>query len=195
MRYLSQCPNCDTVYQLSIAEMNISNGMVKCSVCTHVFDAFTTFIIDPEHEEEPVTNYLTEVLLPQLKITSSVQVHESESEEIIHNKLLVDRVESLLRQNVEGSRLDLYTYLNYLDILNPVHHTIKSEIQAQPYNVHLTDHDQIHTLKIDQKTIQQRKKYFFYRLDDYSQIRHMWLWRCISCLIVITIIVQIFIYK
>lgn len=119
MRYLSQCPSCATVYQLSLMELNITQGMVRCAHCHHIFDAYSCFIEDPEYHPPSISSYITEMLIAhqhntgdQLKYTNTNQ-HS--------NNPFIRHVNQLMSQSVDGSQLNLYTYLNYLDTLSPIH--------------------------------------------------------------------------
>ncbi len=117
MRYLSQCPNCQTVYQLSLMDLSISQGMVKCAHCKYNFDAFRQFIIDPDYNP-PLTNYLTNAIA---KNNNSIALPEHPNEKASQNLESIQYVNNLMLQNIRDSHLDLYAYLNYLEILSPTH--------------------------------------------------------------------------
>lgn len=127
MRYLSQCPNCQVTYQLSLMEMNISRGMVRCACCQHAFDAYSCFIHDPDYQPPPVTNYLTEVLFTQQE---SSQQHLWQNSSPLHSSEQSQYVQQFMEQGVQDSRLDLYTYLNYIDTLSPIHSEQENNIVA-----------------------------------------------------------------
>ena len=117
MRYFTQCPACETVYQLNLMELNITQGMVRCAHCQHAFDAYSYFIADPNYLPPPCTNPVLEFLSHR---ASKPLPNIPKPEHDLNNPHL-QHVHHLMVQNVEGSRLNLYTYLNYLDTLNPVH--------------------------------------------------------------------------
>ncbi|MCH4246267.1 MAG: zinc-ribbon domain-containing protein [Acinetobacter populi] len=125
MRYLSQCPSCQTVYQLSLMELNITQGMVRCAHCHHIFDAYSCFIEDPEYSPPSISSYITEMLIAHQHNTAGDQLKYTALNQRSDNPF-IRHVNQLMSQSVDGSQLNLYTYLNYLDTLSPIH-SIKEE--------------------------------------------------------------------
>ncbi|GAA5014836.1 hypothetical protein GCM10023206_25360 [Acinetobacter puyangensis] len=122
MRYLSQCPSCQTVYQLSLMELNITQGLVRCAHCRHIFDAYSCFIKDPDYRPPSITHYINDMLIAHQQNAVGARLKYSAIHSDTENSL-IQHVNQLMSQGVDGSQLNLYTYLNYLDTLSPIHST------------------------------------------------------------------------
>ena len=150
MRYLSKCPRCQTIYHLSLMQMNISQGQVRCAHCETRFDAYRSFIYDPEHVEAPAQNYITEIILPDQHTSKTLPaslVTDSEQSHYVHG---------VMEQSIEGSRLNLYTYLNYLDLVSPVHAGLKNDLSH--YALKSKKETALPNLSKKYKTPKRRKK-------------------------------------
>lgn len=121
MRYLSECPHCHTVYHLDLMQMNIAQGNVRCARCQQRFDAYRCFIYDPYYHEGQSQNYLTEIILPHSSTAEERIIEHAQQDHTVHSHYVHD----VMQQRIEGSRLNLYTYLNYLDLVSPIHSNAK----------------------------------------------------------------------
>ena len=121
MRYLSECPHCHTVYHLDLMQMNIAQGNVRCVSCEQRFDAYRCFVHDPHYIENQTQNYLTEIILPHATTVKEREVEHAMQNNSLHSFYVHD----VMQQRIDGSRLNLYTYLNYLDLVSPIHSTSK----------------------------------------------------------------------
>ncbi len=127
MRYLSQCPHCQTTYQLSLEQLSIAQGRVRCVRCQQIFDAYLQFIAKPE-PIIPLTNvdYPTLTLLNHQSFSQKNCTHQHQKQNIDNPH--IHYVNQCLAQEVDGSRLNLYTYLNCLDTLHPLHNKVDADI-------------------------------------------------------------------
>lgn len=176
MRYLSKCPRCQTVYHLSLMQLNISQGQVRCVQCETRFDAYRSFIYDPEHVEAPAQNYITEVILPDqhASITlPAVLITDSEQSHYVHH---------IMEQSIEGSRLNLYTYLNYLDLVSPVHAELKND-------------PSLYTAKINHQITPASKKYKTPKRRRKTKLMYYMIWICINAALIALLIFQLFFLK
>ncbi|KAA8735499.1 hypothetical protein F4V57_01490 [Acinetobacter qingfengensis] len=129
MRYLSQCPSCQTIYRLSLSQINISDGRVKCAQCQHIFNALSNFILDPrqsistEMDERVIS--VPEATTPSTSETCTKKIHNRHQQ----------YVSEFMHYRVEGSKLNLQTYLNNLNRINPTpDESRKENILQTPYN-------------------------------------------------------------
>ena len=179
MRYLSKCPRCQTVYHLSLMQMNISQGQVRCVRCETRFDAYRSFIYDPEHVDAPPQNYITEVILPdQHHNTSTLKpalVTDSAQSHYVHQ---------MMEQSIEGSRLNLYTYLNYLDLVSPVHANAKNDLSN--YSIKSAKQSTFPLLSKKRKTAKKPKK---------NKLRYYLIWGMVNLALVGLLIFQFFYLK
>ncbi len=85
MVLVTRCPGCDSIFRLTIAELQVHDGKVQCGQCTQLFDAFTMLITVPESliAKSPVEAKATQAdkskLPPQNELitpTSSIQDQE-----------------------------------------------------------------------------------------------------------------------
>jgi predicted Zn finger-like uncharacterized protein len=119
LRYLSQCPECRTVYQLSLSQINISDGRVRCAQCSCVFNALSHFILDPQ---QPAPHQPEHASTLQYCQTTPLA---TPTKQIVY-------VDAHLHNLVEGSKLNLYTYLNNLNRINPFPQETVLEILSKP---------------------------------------------------------------
>ena len=74
--YATQCPECETRFQVTLEQMNKAQGLVRCGTCLHVFAADQYLETSSETEPNPVleqkpdkeSSYIPEVPL-QLQLT------------------------------------------------------------------------------------------------------------------------------
>lgn len=121
MRYLSECPHCHTIYHLNLMQMNIAQGNVRCVRCQQRFDAYRCFIRDPNYTENYSHNYLTEIILSSTRTVEERTIEHAQQDNSEQSHYVYD----VMQQRIDDSRLNLYTYLNYIDLVNPIHSTSK----------------------------------------------------------------------
>lgn len=118
MRYYSQCPNCQSTYELTLMQLNIAQGKVRCAECHATFDAFAHFTLDPDYlPNTNAQNFIHYSLQHDTKdiLTDPFDLTAHASK----NASIIDHVMDMMNSSVEGSRLNLYTYLNHLDTMSP----------------------------------------------------------------------------
>jgi predicted Zn finger-like uncharacterized protein len=119
LRYLSQCPECRTVYQLSLSQINISDGRVRCAQCSYVFNALSHFILDPQQPNPQHPEHVS-----TLRYCQTLPL-ATPTKQIVY-------VDTHLHNQVEGSKLNLYSYLNNLNRINPFPQEPVPEILSKP---------------------------------------------------------------
>ncbi|MFB2539293.1 MULTISPECIES: MJ0042-type zinc finger domain-containing protein [unclassified Acinetobacter] len=120
MKYLIQCPKCNTIYQVSLLELSISASKVRCVECEHIFVGYENFIEDPEQQEQLGMNSVADVLFHHQNIRNKVLTPKKSPISPAHHRY-AEYVEGLLKQDIIGSKLDLFAYLNYMGMINPMH--------------------------------------------------------------------------
>ncbi|MBU3848079.1 MAG: DUF3426 domain-containing protein [Candidatus Acinetobacter avistercoris] len=103
----TRCPNCSTIYRVSVTQLTVAQGMVCCPKCFAEFNALL-YLYQPQALEEK--KYPTEPLFfdePILKIKAEEQ----------HIFEIFDR-------KIENSNINLRTYLNNINTYNndPITH-------------------------------------------------------------------------
>lgn len=103
----TRCPNCSTIYRVSVTQLTVAQGMVCCPKCFAEFNALL-YLYQPQVLEEE--KYPTEPLFfdePILKIKAEEQ----------HIFEIFDR-------KIENSNINLRTYLNNINTYNndPITH-------------------------------------------------------------------------
>lgn len=111
MRYLSQCPECQVVYQLSLSQINISDGRVRCAQCQTVFNALSHFVADPLRSQQPPPQTIQRLHTTSFANSAVAPLQQS---------AYYQYVTEYMHKHVDGSKLDLYTYLNHLNRINPL---------------------------------------------------------------------------
>lgn len=159
--------------------MNISQGMVRCARCQHVFDAYSCFVFDPEYRKPPLSNFFTDVITPATTVDTE-HFSPSQDNTNIDNIQQVQYVNQLMSESIEGSRLNLYTYLNHLDTLNPIH-SQKQQDENNPSSPISTTQS---TLSHQHSRSQKKKNILYYSI-----------WGIINLLLVILFIYQIFFFN
>jgi len=94
----TQCPNCQTIFRVTSAHLDIAQGLVRCSQCQHIFDAKKHFI-----EHKPPTK--------QLEIdeeANEVEILGFEVEAEDFNDSKDSEVPELLKENKRGSWKSLF---------------------------------------------------------------------------------------
>ena len=50
---LTQCPNCQTIYQISAGELGAAKGFVECGECAKQFNALDRIADEPQFDGSP----------------------------------------------------------------------------------------------------------------------------------------------
>nr|WP_298892276.1 MJ0042-type zinc finger domain-containing protein [uncultured Acinetobacter sp.] len=178
MRYYSQCPNCQSTYELTLMQLNIAQGKVRCAECHATFDAFAHFILDPDYL--PNTNPQNFIHYSLQHDTKDIQTNPFDlTAHASKNASIIDHVMDIMNSSVEGSRLNLYTYLNHLDTMSP------NQIGVSKFTTTLTP-------KIDAQTSQVRYARKT-RITDTERSYYV-TWGVINFLLVLLLIFQIFFF-
>lgn len=111
----TRCPECSTLYAVSITQLSIAQGRVCCAKCHYEFNALL-------HLAHPTSVDYS---------TSSENAHVSHQPQSEQKPYILE----IFNRKIEHSNIDLYTYLNTLNHFNP--NTI-----SPPKNLNLAE--QIH---------------------------------------------------
>lgn len=94
----TQCPECLSIYKVSVAQLTVAQGMVCCPKCSCEFNALLYLKRPPEHQ-----------LLEQSNTQKNNTRHTSQEIITTPSDLL-----NIFNEKVEHSNIDLETYLNNL---------------------------------------------------------------------------------
>lgn len=98
----TRCPNCDSIYKVTVTQLTVAQGMVCCPKCSHQFNALL-------HLEN---------LVPEVTITTGTTIvedpHTSFQNTIPSETNLLD----IFNRKAEHSNINLRTYLNNLNYFN-----------------------------------------------------------------------------
>lgn len=100
----TRCPHCKTVYKVSVMQLTISQGMVCCPKCSTEFNALLHLITPPKKTEDPV-----EVSSQRSAYSQHLNFEQYASE---------NHVLDIFERKIEGSNINLRTYLNNLNTFN-----------------------------------------------------------------------------
>lgn len=53
MDLTTRCPNCGTVFQASLSDLQLRKGYIRCVQCAHIFDGYAEVVQDPSQPEPP----------------------------------------------------------------------------------------------------------------------------------------------
>ena len=100
----TKCPECQTIYKVSVAQLTVAQGMVCCPKCASNFNALSHLIL-PHKQELSARANLTH--LP----TSQNQNFSYTTSNFVQEQHILD----IFQRKVEHSNIDLKTYLNNLN--------------------------------------------------------------------------------
>ncbi len=100
----TRCPNCSTIYKVTVTQLTVAQGMVCCPKCTAEFNALL-------HLVQPKTSSLD---TPQLAETMLQQRNPFSISHNQNEQHLLD----IFDRKIENSNINLRTYLNNLNTLN-----------------------------------------------------------------------------
>lgn len=112
----TRCPNCQTIYKVSVTQLTVAQGMVCCPKCGTNFNALLNLQVNPQNYDSSKQTDTSQVTIPingtSQTFTSTSLNHQTET----HILDIFDR-------KVENSNIDLRTYLNNLNYFNnePLH--------------------------------------------------------------------------
>lgn len=98
----TRCPNCSTVYKVSVTQLTVAQGMVCCPKCSTEFNALLNLYEDSIHKKKQVKPPVTIVSEPIIVDNNDTEHH------------LLD----IFERKVESSNINLRTYLNNLSSFN-----------------------------------------------------------------------------
>lgn len=103
----TRCPNCASIYKVSVTQLTVAQGMVCCPKCGHNFNALVHLQTNPPTESVSATENDNVQLDAQLATRRQTETS----------------VLDIFNRKVEHSNIDLRTYLNNLNYFNnePVH--------------------------------------------------------------------------
>lgn len=115
----TRCPNCLTIYRVSVTQLTVAQGMVCCPKCSAEFNALLYLYQSQVIEEE---EYPSEALFfeqPALKIKAKEQ-----------------HVFEIFDRKIEKSNINLRTYLNNINTLNnePIAHYPSLNLALSQYS-------------------------------------------------------------
>lgn len=102
----TQCPECTTIYKVSVAQLTLAQGMVCCPKCTLNFNALLNLveINTPQHVPE----------IAQAALLHHDYEHEI-SDHVLARSYSQQHVLDIFDRKIEHSNIDLHTYLNNLN--------------------------------------------------------------------------------
>jgi predicted Zn finger-like uncharacterized protein len=102
----TRCPNCASIYKVSVTQLTVAQGMVCCPKCSHNFNALVHLQVTSSSESTT-----------DIETNARSEAHYSPVPQTEKNVL------DIFNRKVEHSNIDLRTYLNNLNYFNnePVH--------------------------------------------------------------------------
>ena len=95
----TRCPNCSTIYKVTVTQLTVAQGMVCCPKCHADFNALLNL-----HQPKAV----------QVKIPTPSQAHVRTE----HAAIAAMTFETIFERKIESSNINLRTYLNNLTTFN-----------------------------------------------------------------------------
>ena len=102
----TQCPECTTIYKVSVAQLTIAQGMVCCPKCSHSFNGLLNLV------EISTAQHLPEAAEPAL--LHHDYEHEV-SDHVLARSYSQQHLLDIFDRKIEQSNIDLHTYLNNLN--------------------------------------------------------------------------------
>lgn len=99
----TRCPNCATIYKVSVTQLTVAQGMVCCAKCTTNFNALLN-LIAPDPLNSPDSDLNTSRSLDVLSFKKDI-LEESD-------------IVAIFDRKIENSNIDLRTYLNNINQFN-----------------------------------------------------------------------------
>ncbi|ENU59158.1 hypothetical protein L291_0560 [Acinetobacter guillouiae MSP4-18] len=99
----TRCPNCASVYKVSVTQLTVAQGMVCCPKCSHNFNALIHL-----QNSQPA----------QPKIDPDTVVQNQAQNLITTKRQIETNVLDIFNRKIENSNIDLRTYLNNLNYFN-----------------------------------------------------------------------------
>ena len=110
----TQCPECTTIYHVSVAQLTIAQGMVCCPKCLHNFNALLHLVSIVTQQDRSET--------PQ-PLSSNHDVTHQQTDTIQSQDSSQQHLLQIFDRKIEHSNIDLHTYLNNLNYFSsdPIH--------------------------------------------------------------------------
>ena len=106
----TRCPNCQTIYKVSVTQLTVAQGMVCCPKCATNFNALLNLQVNPQ-------NYHSTELQQTTQTTTSIIDDESQIHDTSGHPTET-HILDIFDRKVENSNIDLRTYLNNLNYFN-----------------------------------------------------------------------------
>lgn len=106
----TRCPNCQTIYKVSVTQLTVAQGMVCCPKCGTNFNALLNLQVNPQ-------NYDSAELKQSNQTTTSIINDESQAHDT-PSRPTETHILDIFDRKVENSNIDLRTYLNNLNYFN-----------------------------------------------------------------------------
>lgn len=110
----TQCPECTTIYKVSVEQLTIAQGMVCCPKCFSSFNALL-HLVEISAQQETVSNAHASLVQPE--------VQQPASQPSVVRRYSQHHLLDIFDRKIEHSNIDLYTYLNNLNYFSsePIH--------------------------------------------------------------------------
>lgn len=101
----TRCPNCQIVYKVSVTQLTLSQGMVCCAKCSTEFNALVQLVVAPEQDDTYESMHSSQHTTFSQPLDFDAYASEKDVFDIFERK-------------IEGSNINLRTYLNNLNSFN-----------------------------------------------------------------------------
>lgn len=118
----TRCPNCQTIYKVSVPQLTVAQGMVCCAKCNFTFNALSN-IVKIKNPDLIVLDEPVKKATPHFFLEPALQ-NQSTQENF--------KVLDIFNHKVENSNIDLLTYLNNLNYFS--HEPISANPSLNLYN-------------------------------------------------------------
>ncbi|WP_089605574.1 zinc-ribbon and DUF3426 domain-containing protein [Acinetobacter piscicola] len=104
----TRCPNCQTIYKVSVTQLTVAQGMVCCPKCSTNFNALLNLQINLQ--TDPQNHHDSDLKEPNL------DAKHGEPQTLNHQP--ETHILDIFDRKIENSNIDLRTYLNNLNYFN-----------------------------------------------------------------------------
>ncbi|WP_312967034.1 DUF3426 domain-containing protein [Acinetobacter gerneri] len=127
----TRCPNCQTIYKVSVPQLTVAQGMVCCAKCDFTFNALSN-IVKIQNPDLIVLDEPVKKVTNDFFVEPSSEAHQSTQD--------IFKVLEIFNHKVENSNIDLLTYLNNLNYFS--HEPINANPSLNLYsNAHQLNKD------------------------------------------------------
>lgn len=103
------CPNCFTKYKVSVAQLTVARGMVRCAKCSTNFNALTHLVVEKDQSSSTTSTSSSNF------DDKNPQSNETSAETLMAGQPPKQHLLDIFDRKVENSNIDLKTYLNNLN--------------------------------------------------------------------------------